>query len=283
MQLWWTGRSLVQIFLAQVLLGFQDKKNTINIGSSSMTVLHPSFVAISTSRSRTRPWLASRLSETWPGEHAPAGSSNTTRSIASSARRPMTASALPSFVSSAALRPTTAVTSMCSDFHTQAAFRAARLGFVGALHYLLSRDLVEVDAVDGLQRTLLIVAVLQKRSEVVEFLLEHVDRFDIDALAASGNTALHAAVNIADKAIVQLLLEYGANARATNPQCGNATPIDLAAMQDDEEMSTLLTTPPAVNRRAALPAASRNAEPDVLVLDEQGDDPEEEEEGDDGK
>ena len=159
--------------------------------------------------------------------------------------------------SSAVVRPTTALLSQTSDAFVNAAYRAAKLGFTEVVHYLVSRGLVGLDAVDGLGRTLLIVAVLNNKIELVEFLLENVELFDIDAAAQSGNTALHIAANAGSFELVSLLLDAGANPRAVNKQVNDATPLDYASLEGHESIVALLssvTAPKLRPERAAAPA-----------------------------
>ena len=55
-------------------------------------------------------------------------------------------------------------------------------------------------------------------------------RMDVNEKVPSGNTALHAAVNIGSVSMVKLLINAGANVNAWNADCEGATPLHLAVM-----------------------------------------------------
>ena len=61
------------------------------------------------------------------------------------------------------LGPTTAILSRSSNENIQQAFRAAKLGFVDVLVYMASRGLITLDVIDGLERSLLLVAIIHKK------------------------------------------------------------------------------------------------------------------------
>eukprot|EP00040_Diaphanoeca_grandis_P030120 m.177548 g.177548 ORF g.177548 m.177548 type:complete len:426 (+) comp31897_c0_seq1:230-1507(+) len=154
---------------------------------------------------------------------------NRNRPSTSTTQRPRTSHA----------RPSTAAASRTDDQAIEDAFAAAKLGHEDVLFYMLSRSKINTTIVDGLGRTLLYVAVVHKKLDVVNFLLENVSLFDIDTKADSGNTALHAAVSNQDATIVELLLSHGANPHIENKKTG-ATPAQIADMLELEEIATAL-------------------------------------------
>eukprot|EP00041_Stephanoeca_diplocostata_P008285 m.121012 g.121012 ORF g.121012 m.121012 type:complete len:462 (+) comp17258_c0_seq1:307-1692(+) len=132
-------------------------------------------------------------------------------------------------------RPTTAAAARTDDAHVEEAFGAVKMGFPDVLYYLVTRGLVHLDAVDGLGRTLLAVAVAHSRRDVVVFLLENTAAFDINTTAHNGNTALHVAVGADDADLVALLVAAGANPDVANPASG-ASPRALAKMLDNHRI-----------------------------------------------
>lgn len=129
----------------------------------------------------------------------------------STAKRPSTA------------RPGTAAASRVDHRATNDAFRAAKLGYTDVLYYMLSRGLVQVDVVDNLERTLLFVACKHEQMDVVAFLLENADRYDVNQQSSSGNSPLHVAVSIPDLEMVTMLVAAGADPDNVNPT-SSATP-----------------------------------------------------------
>ena len=99
------------------------------------------------------------------------------------------------------------------------------MGYADVLYYMLSRRLIDLNAQDGLGRTLLFVAVAHEQEDVAELLLENTDKFDVDAAASSGNTALHAAASAGNAGFVRRLLDAGANPAAVNPTSGATPPM----------------------------------------------------------
>ena len=161
----------------------------------------------------------------------------------------------PAVGSSLSSRPTTAVLSRVADIYTQLAFRCVKLNFPDVLFYLISRGLTHMDAVDGLGRSYLAVAVLHRKYDVAEFLLENKRLFDVNQPSLSGNTALHAAVNIGDISMVRMLLSAGADPYAKNTEANDATPIDLATMLERDDIISILTG-----------SAPSQHQPDVLAM-----------------
>jgi ankyrin repeat protein len=121
------------------------------------------------------------------------------------------------------------------------AFAAAKMGYADVVFYYLNTGHVPSDAVDGLGRTLLFVAVLHHRSSVVTFLLDNTGMFDVNRATNSGNTALHAAVQNEDLKIVVQLLNAGADPDQKNPISGG-TPRTEAEMSDFQPALALFSS-----------------------------------------
>jgi len=175
---------------------------------------------------------------------------------AAASRRPGTAAG---GATAGLARPSTAVGSRTTDSSLNEAFAAAKMGHADVLYYLLNRGVVASDSVDGLGRTLLFVAVAHGRTAVASFFLtDNTGMFDVNARAASGNTALHVAVNNEDVDMVALLVKAGADPDIPNPTTG-ATPRVLA------EMLSLKSVLAVFDTAVAAPAAAA-AEPEVMQL-----------------
>ena len=125
-------------------------------------------------------------------------------------------------------RPTTAVASRTHIAAVDEFFGAVKLGHLDVVERMLARGLGTSGLMDGLGRTPLLVAVVHRRHQIVEYLLKQ-RLCDVNMPAASGNTALHVAVNMGDATLVRMLVAGGADTRAINDQC-NATPYDLAVL-----------------------------------------------------
>ncbi|KAG5503905.1 hypothetical protein GH5_04758 [Leishmania sp. Ghana 2012 LV757] len=96
------------------------------------------------------------------------------------------------------------------------------LDCIGAVIYELK---VPIDAVDKHGGTALFTALFMKKTEAVEFLVEHGAAINI-AIAEDGSTPLHIAVEHANLECVRLLCSCGADSSATNRE--GKTPLDLA-------------------------------------------------------
>ena len=145
----------------------------------------------------------------------------------------------PEAASEPAGRPSTAAAARTGVPAVEEAFQAAKLGHADVVHHLLSHGALAPSATDGLGRTLLFVAVAHGRAEVAAMLLENTDLFDVNAHAASGNTALHAAAAAGHAALVGMLLAAGADPHVRNPESG-ATPADVAEMHGHTALIAML-------------------------------------------
>lgn len=133
-------------------------------------------------------------------------------------------------------RPGTALAAAITESDREAideAFYAAKEGQAAVLYYLLSRNRVHFADVDDEGRTLLLVAVSSERAQVVAFLLENAEQFDVNYEAKSGNTALHIAASNGCADLVEALLAAGADPTAVNPVSG-VTPKELAEVFAEE-------------------------------------------------
>ena len=168
-------------------------------------------------------------------------------------------------------RPATAAGARTDVRRIDELFRAIRAGVPDLVAHLLSAPgAPSVNVRDGLGRTPVMVAVLNKQEAVLHLLLERampresrtklkledkeklreeegekrgsgLPLLDLDAQAESGNTALHAAIMSGEPGLARLLLMAGANPEIANEEMGGATPLLLATIQGDEEMVRLLT------------------------------------------
>jgi len=133
-------------------------------------------------------------------------------------------------------RPGTALAAAITEADREAideAFYAAKEGQAAVLYYLLSRNRVHFADMDDEGRTLLLVAVSSERLQVVAFLLENADQFEVNVKAKSGNTALHIAASNGSAELVEMLLNHGADPAAVNPVSG-VTPKELAEVFAEE-------------------------------------------------
>ncbi len=193
--------------------------------------------------------LESRVGGTRPGTVAEARPGTAAKQLEHrpwTAARPTTAAgnavaakAAVASAAAAAARPTTAVASSAGvSADADEAFAAAKLGYTDALYYALSRGRVAPSAVDGLGRSLLFVAAVHQRHATAEFLLGHPELFDLNQIAASGNSILHTVVTLGDARMAELLLRAGARVDIPSRNTG-ATPRDIAAVMDHEAILQL--------------------------------------------
>ncbi|BFZ03550.1 hypothetical protein BsWGS_06589 [Bradybaena similaris] len=110
--------------------------------------------------------------------------------------------------------------------------QAIRLGYIDVINYYTTKGHVSPLYCDSHQRSLLFTAVMHNQMEVVRhFLTSEATIGDINKPSDTGNTALHAASNSGNLAIVDLLCHSrGLDVNCVNPQCENATPLHLAVM-----------------------------------------------------
>jgi hypothetical protein len=147
-----------------------------------------------------------------------------------SGARPGTAAGLRPGTASGA-RPGTAAASRTNIAAVDELFAAIKLGHVEVVARLAARGGVTAGLVDGLGRTPLLVAVVHRRTAVVELLVTNA-LCAIDQPAASGNSALQVAINLGDPALVRMLLLAGADPDLCNPTSG-ASARDMALLQDN--------------------------------------------------
>lgn len=139
-------------------------------------------------------------------------------------------------------RPTTAAGARTCVAPVDDLFHAIKKGYSDVVYYMLSRGIVPIDAVDGQGRTILFVAVLHRHEDLVTFLLENADLFDVNQCASSGNTPLHAAATNGDVIIGQMLLMANAIVNPVNDQSG-ATPRIIADMHGHTVLHCLASVP----------------------------------------
>jgi len=113
---------------------------------------------------------------------------------------------------------------------------AARGGFLNEMQTLLKTNPSLATIVDDLQRTPLHLAAETNSPAVVELLLQH--KADAKARDFSNATPLHNAAQAGDARTVRLLLGHGADPRARNRQL--ATPLHVAAANGRREVAEML-------------------------------------------
>ncbi|KAG5477668.1 hypothetical protein LSCM1_04961 [Leishmania martiniquensis] len=127
------------------------------------------------------------------------------------------------------------------------------LNCIGTVIYELK---VPINAVDKHGGTALFTALFMKKTEAVEFLVEHGAAIDI-AIAEDGSTPLHIAVEHANLECVRLLCSCGADASAKNRE--DKTPLDLAkAANNSAAVKELEKTQVPLEKRAEEAARFKN-------------------------
>ncbi|NXA87227.1 ANKR7 protein, partial [Melanocharis versteri] len=100
----------------------------------------------------------------------------------------------------------------------------------------LVRKKCKLNPCDKLNKSPLMKAVEHQHGDCAAILLEH--GANHDHRGVSGDTALHFAVMVSSKSLVELLLEHGADINAKNKL--GYTPLTLAIIENCEEMIKFL-------------------------------------------
>lgn len=120
--------------------------------------------------------------------------------------------------------------------------QAIRLGYIDVIHYLLLNGHVSSTYCDSHRKTWAFMAVMHNQPAVLKYLLTKAHpAINVNQPADTGNTALHAASNSGNLALVEMLCDYnGIDVNCVNSQCENATPLHLSVMHGHEEIVSCL-------------------------------------------
>ncbi|KAK0051744.1 hypothetical protein Bpfe_018751 [Biomphalaria pfeifferi] len=113
-----------------------------------------------------------------------------------------------------------------------------QFGFIDVVTYLIESGHIKSTYSDSHGKSLLFTAVMCKQPAIVKYFLSLVNpTLDVNQTAETGNTPLHAAANIGDLQIVELLCQCDRiNVNCVNYQCEQATPLHLAVMHGHTEI-----------------------------------------------